>query len=67
MIHNLVRLAALARLALEPEQLELCDELNKWQSIARYGVSKQKEIAADEARDLLERARKLRTWLVEKL
>jgi HEPN domain-containing protein len=67
LIHNLVRLAELARLPLTSEQLELCDELNRWQSLARYGVTTQQEIADDEARTLLERARSLRKWLIERL
>ena len=65
--HNLARLAELAGIGLTTAQLELCDELNTWQGIARYGVARQRAITSDKAIAALAAARGLREWLIQTL
>jgi HEPN domain-containing protein len=67
LIHNLVWLAERAGLELTLEQTELCNELNKWQGIARYGAGRQREIEHEQGRILLKQAMELKAWLIQKL
>jgi len=66
-IHNLPRLAAIAKLDLSPSQAQLCDDLNIYQRIARYPHEKVSEPNAEYARRLVSEAREFIEWLLKRL
>lgn len=66
-IHKLVRLAEIAQMNLSPEQLLLCEELSIFQRVSRYPDEAITEPPADKAKQLLNDARYLQEWLLQKL
>ncbi len=43
-LHNLNRLAEIAGIVLDEQQASLCDSLNRWQMLSRYGMERKKTI-----------------------
>ncbi len=66
-IHNLVRLAEIARLNLEPGQLEFLREFNLYQLEGRYPDSKTVLIDSELARKEIMRVKDILTWLKTQL
>ncbi len=66
-LHNLVRLAELSGLVLEPRDLDVLAELNVFNLAGRYPDAGPVDVAPAEARDLVERADGVRQWLTATL
>ncbi|MBM3289382.1 MAG: HEPN domain-containing protein [Candidatus Hydrogenedentes bacterium] len=66
-VHNLLRLAELANIELNEQQLDVCQELNKWQLKARYLGDPKAEIDGAAAKRLIEKAREFHQWLLKTL
>jgi HEPN domain-containing protein len=66
-VHNLLRLAELGDITLTADQVNLCQELNKWQLKARYMGDPKAEVDAGTAQHLIDEAKKFQEWLLIKL
>jgi HEPN domain-containing protein len=66
-IHNLVRLAKLAQLNLEPDQLEFLHEFNLYQMEGRYPDDKPVSIDSGLTRKELHNAENILIWLKKQL
>lgn len=66
-IHNLMRLAEIAALNLSPDQVRLCDDLSRYQRLARYPYQSRQEPDSDTARRLLRDGKELVEWLLRRL
>jgi HEPN domain-containing protein len=66
-IHNLVRLADLARLNLTPEQLRVLTEANSFNIQCRYPETLLPTPAREEAVQCLEEAKEVFQWLMKQL
>ena len=66
-IHNLVRLAGMADLSLEPDQLEFLREFNLYQLEGRYPDTKPESIDLGLSRKEIQRAGEILIWLKRQL
>jgi HEPN domain-containing protein len=66
-IHNLVKLADLAGLALSIEELDLLSDLNSFQLEGRYAESYAALPTLAEAKIIMERSKKAFQWLMNQL
>jgi len=66
-IHNLTRLAEIAGLNLSAEQLRLCDDLNRYQRLARYPYRSAWQPDSDTSRRVLHEGKEFLEWLLRKL
>ncbi len=66
-IHNLVRLAELAALSLQSEQLDVLAELNAFNIEGRYPDSALPQVTAREAEGYLAKAQEVFHWLINQL
>lgn len=66
-IHNLKRLAEIAGIVLDDQQLELCGDLMEFHISGRYPEERVDEPSDEEARMIVERGRELAECLTEKL
>jgi len=66
-IHKLLRLGELAEIDLSADQLQLCEELSKYQRLARYPDEAIQEPDAELARSLVHRAKEFHAWLLKRL
>lgn len=66
-IHNLLRLAELARISLLPDQSDLLTEMNRYSIEGRYPDSIAPPPSKEDAQVQMERARKVFEWLMQKL
>lgn len=66
-IHNLVRLAEIAELKLDPEQTEFLREFSIYQLEGRYPDTEQVRVDLSSARDETSRAKEMLIWLKTKL
>ncbi len=66
-IHGLARLASIAGLKLETEQMDSLREFGSHQIEGRYPDAEQLEVSTDLARDELRKAKEMIAWLSEQL
>ena len=66
-IHALTRLAEIAQIALTPEQVRLCKDLNLYHRFARYPDESVSEPDRASAECLLSDAKEFLEWLLQKL
>lgn len=66
-IHNLLRLAELGKVPLTPAQVNLCQELNKWQLKARYLADSKTQIDGAASQRLIDEAKGFHEWLLSML
>ena len=66
-IHNLVRLAGIANLDLDSDQLEFLREFNLYQLEGRYPDSKPESIDKDLSRKEIQKAGEILVWLKKQL
>ena len=66
-IHNLVRLAEIAQLALEPEQKNFLREFGVYQLQGRYPDSEQIIVDVNTAQNEIARTKEMLTWLKKQL
>ncbi|MGA2091897.1 MAG: HEPN domain-containing protein [Sedimentisphaerales bacterium] len=66
-IHNLVRLAEIARLQLEPEAIEILAEMNEFNLEGRYPISFVPPPTKNESLEFMKKAKGIFEWLTQKL
>ena len=66
-IHNLVRLADIAKLSLNPSQTDIMAEMNAFSVEGRYPDSFIETISYREAKEYLSRAEEVYQWLMNQL
>lgn len=66
-MHNLVRLAELAELQLDEEQIDVLAEMNAFNLEGRYPEMLTPEPTVEEARRYISRAKEVYTWLTSQL
>jgi HEPN domain-containing protein len=66
-IHNLIRLAELAGVSLEQEQVSILSAMNEFQLEGRYADMLMPPPQQDEARQYLKRAKEMFEWLKKQL
>lgn len=66
-IHNLVRLAEIAKLSLNQDQIDIIAEMNAFNIEGRYPDSSVSSLSQAEAQDYLNRTEKVYQWLMSQL
>ena len=66
-IHNLIRLAEIAKLELDTESMELLREFGAYQLEGRYPDSEQVSVDPGFARDEISRTKEILVWLKKQL
>jgi HEPN domain-containing protein len=66
-IHNLVRLAEIARLQLEPEAIETLAEMNEFNLEGRYPITFVPPPTKNESLEFMKKAEGMFEWLTQKL
>jgi HEPN domain-containing protein len=66
-IHNLVRLAEIARLQLKPEDIEILAEMNEFNLEGRYPISFVPPPTKNESLEFMKKAKGMFEWLTQKL
>lgn len=66
-MHNLVRLAELAELSLEPSQIDLLADMNEFNLEGRYPLSFLTESTSEESQEYIKRSKEVFQWLIQKL
>jgi len=66
-IHNLVRLADIAKLTLNQTQINIMAEMNAFSVEGRYPDSLNEPVSQSEAKEYLRRAEEIYQWLIHQL
>jgi HEPN domain-containing protein len=66
-IHNLIRLAEIANLDLNPAQIEILAEMSSFNIQGRYPDSTLPSLSLSEAQSIMKRATKVFQWLMNQL
>lgn len=66
-IHNLVRLAEIAELQLEPQNLDILAEMNEFNLEGRYPITFVPPPTKNESMEFMKKAKGMFEWLTQKL